>query len=123
MQANGGPMATASVAKAAGLPKAHLAKIFQRLARRRILRSGRGVGGGFTLARKAETITLLDVVKAMDGPADPEGCLITHGPCRQRGHCRVAGKLREAERAMDRLLAATTLGELIHPGVPCPKPG
>ena len=122
MQANGHPVALASVAKAAGLPKAHLAKIFQHLVKKRILRSGRGVGGGFRLTHSPERITLLDIIEAVEGPSLLDGCLLTPGPCRLRGHCQVAQKLTEAERSMDRVLRETTLQQIIHPEVQCPKP-
>ena len=122
LQGNGQPVAIATVAKAAGLPKAHLAKIFQHLAKKRILRSGRGVGGGFKLNGSPEQFTLLDIIEAVEGPSLSDGCLLTPGPCRLTGHCQVAAKLREAERSMDRVLRETTLQMLIHPEVQCPKP-
>ena len=123
LQGEGRPTALADVAKTAGLPRAHLAKIFQHLVRSRLLRSARGARGGFTLARRPGNITLLDIIEAVDGPALPDGCLLTPGPCRLRGHCRVAPKLREAEASMDKVLKQTTLQHLVRPDVQCPKPG
>ena len=123
LQGTGRPAALAEVAQAAGLPHAHLAKIFQHLARSRLLRSTRGAQGGFMLARRPGNITLLDIIEAVDGPALPNGCLLTPGPCRLRGHCQVAPKLREAEASMDKILQQTTLRDLTHPDVSCPKPG
>src|SRR3954452_20494714 len=49
------------------LPRDFLAKIFQRLARAGVLASAKGRGGGFSLARPAHSITLLEVVIALDG--------------------------------------------------------
>ena len=46
----------------------YLVKILQQLARAGILRSKRGPHGGFSLARRAEDITLLQIVEAVDGP-------------------------------------------------------
>jgi len=122
LTANGSPAALAEVARVAGLPRALLAKIFQQLVRKRLLRSVRGARGGFSLGRGPRDITLLQIIEAVDGPAHPEGCLLTPGPCRLRGHCSVASKLREAEDSMDRVLRQTTLNHLVHPEVRCPKP-
>ena len=50
------------------MPERFLLEILHDLVKRGILRSTRGGGGGFTLARRAEEITLLDVIEAVDGP-------------------------------------------------------
>lgn len=50
------------------MPERFLLEILHDLVKRGILRSTRGGGGGFTLARHPENITLLDVIEAVDGP-------------------------------------------------------
>ncbi len=45
-----------------------LLKILQQMVRGNILRSRRGVGAGFILARPAKEITLLEIIEAVDGP-------------------------------------------------------
>ena len=57
----------AEIARLEHLPGPVLAKILQELVRKGLLRSRRGPGGGFRLARRAELITLRDVVAAVDG--------------------------------------------------------
>jgi Rrf2 family protein len=52
------------------IPTRYLEQIFQRLRRARIVRSKRGPGGGYTLARPAAEITLRDVVEAVEGPLE-----------------------------------------------------
>jgi Rrf2 family transcriptional regulator, cysteine metabolism repressor len=50
------------------MPERFLLEILHDLVKRGILRSTRGGGGGFSLARRPEEITLLDVIEAVDGP-------------------------------------------------------
>lgn len=50
------------------MPERFLLEILHDLVKRGILRSTRGGGGGFALARRPEEITLLDVIEAIDGP-------------------------------------------------------
>ncbi|MCP3979303.1 MAG: Rrf2 family transcriptional regulator [bacterium] len=69
------------VARTQGIPSSFTAKILRRLVRARLLKSSRGVNGGFALARSAAEISMLDIVTAIEGPlsltscsCDPEGC-------------------------------------------------
>lgn len=59
----------------------HVAKILQRLAKEGFISSNRGPSGGFTLAKKPENITMLDIYEAIEGkfqvhacPADKDSC-------------------------------------------------
>ena len=63
-----GAVLAARVSKEYGIPLEYLLKILQQLVRANVLRSKRGPRGGFFLARPAETITLLQIVEAIDGP-------------------------------------------------------
>ena len=63
-----GAVLAARVSKEYNIPLEYLLKILQQLVRANVLRSKRGPRGGFFLARPAETISLLEVVEAVDGP-------------------------------------------------------
>ena len=64
---DGQPAQAQEIARVEKLPLPVLGKILQELVRKGILGSRRGPGGGFRLARRANLITLRDVVAAMDG--------------------------------------------------------
>ena len=51
-----------------GIPVAYLLKIMKEMVKANVLRSKRGPGGGYTLARPAKEITLLEIIEAVDGP-------------------------------------------------------
>src|SRR5690348_15828442 len=57
---------TAQIAEATRVPKDYLSKILQELAKGGIVRTQRGVGGGVSLARPPEELTILDVVNAIE---------------------------------------------------------
>ena len=57
-----------SISKEYGIPLEYLLKILQQLVKTNVLRSKRGPRGGFSLARPAKKITLLNIIEAVDGP-------------------------------------------------------
>jgi Rrf2 family protein len=63
------------------LPTPYLAKILQQLAKSKILSSTKGPNGGFSLLKKPESITLLEIVKIIDGEDFLKNCIIHDGSC------------------------------------------
>lgn len=57
-----------SVSKEYNIPLEYLLKIMQQLVRANILRSKRGPRGGFSMARPAKKINLLQIIEAVEGP-------------------------------------------------------
>jgi Rrf2 family transcriptional regulator, cysteine metabolism repressor len=72
---DGGPVPLAQVAEAEGLPLAYLEHLIQRLRRAKLVASRRGAHGGYTLARAADTITMAEVVSALEGSIAPIECI------------------------------------------------
>ena len=62
----GRPMVTANLAKSTDVPMGYLYKVLQQLGRKDLVQSQRGSKGGFTLRKKPEDITLLEVINAVD---------------------------------------------------------
>jgi len=67
------PVPIAQVAERRGMPVQFLEQLFSTLRRDGLLSSQRGVRGGYSLARPAEEISVLDVVQALDGKLGQEG--------------------------------------------------
>ena len=67
------------IARIHGIPSSFMAKILRSLVKAGLLRSTRGVHGGFALARPTTEISLLDVVEAIEGPLGIVDC--TQEPC------------------------------------------
>ncbi|MFC8847842.1 MULTISPECIES: RrF2 family transcriptional regulator [unclassified Micromonospora] len=107
---------TSVLAKFYALPAAYLNKHLQALVRAGILASTPGPRGGFRLARRAESITLLDVVTAIEGPGEAFPCdqILREGPggsaeVDYREACVIARSMRRADLAWRRELASRTL--------------
>jgi Rrf2 family protein len=77
------------IAEAKGIPKSFLAKILQKLVDAKIVKSFKGMKGGFQLVKKPVDISLLDVVEAIEGPVAMNICAVDRGKCRFSGECAV----------------------------------
>jgi len=77
------------IADRTGLPQPYLEQILLALKGAGLVRSKRGVGGGYTLARRPEEIRLSDVVSAVDGPivVGDFGEPHQNGSCDHEGQC------------------------------------
>ena len=63
-----GPVKAARISKEYDISLKYLFKVLQQLVKANVLRSMRGPHGGFSLARPAEEITMLEIIEAVDGP-------------------------------------------------------
>jgi Rrf2 family protein len=103
------------LAQEADLPRNYLVKVLKSLAGSGIVRSHRGIKGGFSLARNPRQITLREVVEAIDGPVAVMHCLTGHradGDCGQSGRCAAQGFFAEIRAHILRDLESHSLHEL-----------
>lgn len=75
------------IARTEHIPLPVLGKILQELVRKGLLSSRRGPGGGFKLARRAELITLRDIVAAIDGLDHFMHCVLGLEQCSEEAPC------------------------------------
>ena len=68
-----GPVALASISQRQQISLSYLEQLFSRLRRDGVVESTRGPGGGYTLGRSAEKISVADIVSAVDEPIDGQG--------------------------------------------------
>jgi Rrf2 family protein len=112
-------MPAAKLAEFHDVPPAYLAKALQQLAQAGIVTAVPGRHGGYRLARPADRITLLDIVRAVDGQATAFRCT----EIRRRGpsavpvrcytpRCGVAAAMWNAERAYHESLAGVTIASI-----------
>ncbi len=102
------------IAVATRVPPAYLAKVVQELTRAGVVRSQRGVGGGATLAKSPEELTLLEVVNAVDPIRRITTCplgLEAHGVRLCPLHKRLDNALALVEDAFRRTTLAEVLAE------------
>lgn len=100
------------------IPKSFAAKIFQSLVRAGLVRSNRGTGGGFTLARDPEQVTVLDVIEAIEGKIAFQRCLTEPTQCNHQGGCALCGLFEQAQDRVKEVFSRTTLADLARRHVP-----
>ena len=93
------PVPIAQIADRRQMPVQFLEQLFSTLRRDGLLQSRRGVKGGYTLARPAEEITVLEVVQALDGQVGEEA--------REAG-----GIWKEGVEAMRDVFTRTTIADI-----------
>lgn len=95
-----------------GASESYLSNVVQRLTRGRMLRSHRGIAGGYSLGRAAAKISLRDLVELLEG-VDLTRCgLSLEDGCPVQSRCSIQGKLRRLEEAFLQSLEQTTIEEL-----------
>ena len=108
------PTSVRDIAERTALPQPYLEQILLALKGAGLVRSKRGVGGGYVLARDPEAITLGDIVSAVDGPialgdfGDPH----TDGACDHEGQCALLAIWASVGGHMRALLDSRTLADV-----------
>lgn len=92
---------------------AFLTKILQPLIKDGVVGSQRGVGGGFFLIKDPAEVTLLDVVKAEEGPLYLNHCIAEAGICERDVFCPMHGAWRNIREELMRTLARYSFAELV----------
>ena len=114
------PQTTASIAELTKVPSAYLTKVLQGLKEKNIVHLQRGVGGGVSLARSADELTILDVVNAVDPIQRINQCpldLKSHGT----KLCALHFRMDKALQSMEDAFRSTTLSDLLrdeNPSIP-----
>lgn len=106
------PRTVEQIARVTKVPQAYLAKVIQELVHAGIARSQRGIGGGISLAKSANELTILEVVNAVDPIQRIQSCpleLASHGVRLCPLHRRVDNALAAVEDAF----RSTTLAEVL----------
>ena len=94
------------------IPVELLAKVLQQMARVGLVAAQKGAHGGYKLGRAASTITLADIVEAIDGPLAITACGRNDDPCDQYDSCTVRDPLWKVKDRILAVLQATTLAEM-----------
>ena len=104
------------LAEETGLPLPTVQKLVSKLSAAGLIKSVRGAGGGFKLARPAAAITLADIVEAVEGPIALATCS-THGrnDCTLESACTVRPHWPLVDAALRDALAGVSLVQLARP--------
>lgn len=97
------------------IPKPYLGKILQDLSRGGILLSRRGSGGGFTLARSPESISLREVIEVIEGKIYLVSCQMNAAQCGQADICPISPIWGEVQKFIMGIIANITLDDILNP--------
>lgn len=101
------------IAVQAGVSKAYLAKIIQRLSSAGLVRSFRGPGKGIELGHAPEEITLASVVHALQGTFEETTCVLGIGACTKDNPCALHHEWGPIRSAILDMLQKITLADLV----------
>jgi Rrf2 family transcriptional regulator, cysteine metabolism repressor len=104
------PVRLIDLAEERGIPEQFLEQLFAGLRRAGFVTGRRGVGGGFTFARRPDQLTVLDVVQALEGTPEWDGCIVAG--CDVEEHAGAGAVWRAAGAAYEGVLSRTTVSEL-----------
>jgi len=111
-----GPTSVRDIAGRTALPQPYLEQILLALKGAGLVRSKRGVGGGYVLARPADQILLSEIVSAVDGPITIGDFGEPHadGACDHEGQCVLLAIWKQAGEVMRTHLEGFTLASIAN---------
>ncbi len=97
------------------LPAPTVSKLLKTLARADLLKSQRGVSGGYSLARPAESISMADIITALEGPIALTQCSEGPGMCDLESRCHTRANLKLINDAIHGALKSVTIAAMTQP--------
>ena len=95
------------------IPSSFMAKILRSLVRAQLLRSTRGVNGGFSLAKEPKEISLLDILEAIEGPLSLTDCVPNPEECEHSSNCPANSVWSRVQSSIREILLTSSLEELV----------
>jgi FeS assembly SUF system regulator len=92
-----------------------VAKVLKTLARSELVRSIRGVNGGYRLNEAPGLISVAAIVRAMEGPIALTECSLEPGLCSHESNCQLRGNWQRIGQAVEQALEGLTLADLAGP--------
>ncbi len=102
------------IAAAEEIPRQFLSKILHQLAQKGLVRSQKGPGGGFFLARAANELTVAEITIAVDGIQQPaRRCLLGLEECSEVASCALHEAWKKVRLDYERTIGVLTLADLV----------
>jgi FeS assembly SUF system regulator len=114
-------LTAAAVADEVRLPRATVAKILKALAHAGLVAATRGAAGGYRLARDARSITVAEVVAAIDGDIGLTQCSVHVAECTRTDYCPTRPHWTAINRAVEQALSAVSLDAMLTPAHFAPR--
>lgn len=109
-------MTAPEIASATGLTQPTVAKLLKTLVQGGLATSQRGAQGGYTLARPAEEISVVEALEVLDGPLSLTACVDgDHDTCDRENLCPMSGRWNRVNAAILGALQNVTLADMMSP--------
>jgi len=108
----GGSTSAREIAEEYGIPLELMAKVLQRLVRSGLLVSTQGTRGGYTLQRPSVSISVADVIQAIDGPFTVTACAPDDHACEQFEKCSIRDPLWRLRERLVQAMGTVSVAEL-----------
>jgi Rrf2 family protein len=109
----GSPSTSArEIAEQYDIPLELMAKVLQRLVRAGLLVSTQGTRGGYTLSRPSASISVAEVIEAIDGPFTVTACSTEKNSCEQYSKCSIRDPLWQIRERIAATLGTVTMAEM-----------
>ena len=102
------------LADTSGIPLPILSKLLQKLGKSGFLESAYGTNGGYRLARDPKDISVLEVIRAIDGPIVLANCFTHDTSCGHSGRCTVRRPLRRIHDGILQLLDSVSIEDMLE---------
>lgn len=110
------PVSVREIGEHYPIPRRLLAEVLKDLCRAELVESQRGAAGGYSLARAAESITVGDIVEALEGRPEISNCgtssLHRNAECEMQPTCRIRSPLQRIREGIWTMLERTSLRSL-----------
>jgi Rrf2 family iron-sulfur cluster assembly transcriptional regulator len=108
----GNPVPLKGIARNERIPEPYLQQLFARWRRRNLVKSVRGPGGGFILARHPSRISIGEIIRTAEGRDEGVGCRRTGRRCGMIESCRTQNMWETLESRMEEFLDSISLEDL-----------
>jgi len=108
------PHSAAFLHTALDLPYKYLTKLLTKLEKKGLLSAIKGRNGGFVFAREADSITLSDILEAVDESLESQQCILGFEMCDAKNPCALHERWLKPKKAIDEMIEQTTLAALMQ---------
>lgn len=110
---NNGPISLAEISERQGISLSYLEQLFTKLRRSGLVKSTRGPGGGYSLSRASDEITVAEVITAVDEKVDTTRCGGL-GNCQDHEPCLTHDLWTDLSHQIYQFLSSISLGQLVE---------
>ncbi len=107
-----GPVRAKDLSIEATIPQTYLSKILRKLVEAELLIATKGHNGGFTLARNAKKIWIIDILNAVEPQMTPRQCIFGWRACNSKKPCLLHHRWAEVRNSFDHWIKSTSLEDI-----------